>query len=311
MLRVNNLSFKFGSDNPVIKKVSFALAAGEHLSVMGESGCGKSTLLKLIYGLLDADQGEMSWKEEPILGPSYHLVPGMKYMKYVAQDFDLMPFTTVAENISKFLSRIDQEKSAARTEELMDLIGMRAFADKKVKTLSGGQQQRVALARALAKEPELMLLDEPFGQMDNFKKHGLRRKLFEYLKTKNIACIVATHDAEDALAYADKMLIMRQGEVLRQDSPMKVYRDPQSLYTGSLFDEVSAWPPDRGKEQQHWLYPNQLSLVSKSSYKGLVGRSYFKGTHWMLEVKIDGQSYWVNNREKMASGTQVYIDQRE
>ena len=146
-----------------------------------------------------------------VLGPKHHLVPGMDFIKYVAQDFDLMPYTSVSENIKKFLSRFYPEEAQKRTKELLEVIEMTAFANTKVKTLSGGQQQRVAIARALAKEPELILLDEPFGQIDNFKKNSLRRKLFAYLKEKNIACIVATHDKNDALSFADTLLILMIG----------------------------------------------------------------------------------------------------
>ena len=208
MLQVNNISFEYSKEKEVLKNISFQLSAGEHLCVMGESGSGKSTLLKAIYGLLDLKNGTLFWKEHQILGPAFHLVPGMDFFKYVAQDFDLMPYTSVAENIQKFLSRFYPEKAQKRTEELLDVIEMTEFANQKVKDLSGGQQQRVAIARALAKEPELILLDEPFSQIDNFKKNSLRRKLFSYLKEKNISCIVATHDGNDALSFADQMICL-------------------------------------------------------------------------------------------------------
>ena len=124
-----------------------------------------------------------------------------------------MPFISVSENIQKFLSRFYPEESKKRTEELLEVIEMSAFAKTKVKNLSGGQKQRVAIARALAKEPELLLLDEPFGQIDNFKKNSLRRNLFRYLKEKNISCIVATHDKNDALSFADKLIIIKNNKM--------------------------------------------------------------------------------------------------
>lgn len=154
----------------VLDNFNFNIKEGEHLCVMGESGCGKSTLLKAIYGLLDVNKGTIFWKDHQVLGPEFHLVPGMDFFKYVAQDFDLMPYISVSENIKKFLSRFYPEESEKRTQELLEVIEMTAFANTKVKNLSGGQKQRVAIARALAKEPELLLLDEPFGQIDNFKK---------------------------------------------------------------------------------------------------------------------------------------------
>ena len=182
MLKLRNISFQYQQKKSVLEEIDFSLEEGEHLCIMGESGCGKSTLLKAIYGLLDLNKGEIFWKEEQIFGPKHHLVPGFEKFKYVAQDFDLMPYISVAENIQKFLSRFYPEESETRTAELLEVIEMTAFAKTKVKHLSGGQKQRVAIARALAKEPELLLLDEPFGQIDNFKKNSLRRNLFRYLK---------------------------------------------------------------------------------------------------------------------------------
>ncbi len=173
MLKVNNITFQYSKGEIVLKNIDFQLNKGEHLCIMGESGSGKSTLLKLIYGLFDVDEGTLFWGDIQILGPQEHLVPGMEFFKYVAQDFDLMPFISVEENIKKFLSRFYPKEAQERTDELLDVIEMGDFATTKVKNLSGGQQQRVAIARALAKEPELILLDEPFSQIDNFKKKNL------------------------------------------------------------------------------------------------------------------------------------------
>ena len=239
MLKVSNISFQYAPKKEILSAISFTLEEGKHLCVMGESGSGKSTLLKAIYGLLDLKKGSIYWKNQEVLGPAFHLVPGMSFFKYVAQDFDLMPYTTVAENIGKFLSRFYPEEKAQRTNELLDVIEMSNFANEKVKTLSGGQQQRVAIARALAKEPELILLDEPFGQIDNFKKNSLRRKLFSYLKEKNISCIVATHDGDDALSFADQMMVIKNKKVIALDSPRNLYKNPSEHYVAALFDDVN------------------------------------------------------------------------
>jgi len=262
MLQVNNIAFTYDKEKPLLKNINFTLDRGEHLCIMGESGCGKSTLLKVIYGLMDLQEGSIFWNEDQVLGPSFQLIPGMENFKYVAQDFDLMPYTTVSDNISKFLSRFYPEESKKRTLELLEVIEMTAFADVKVKTLSGGQQQRVAIARALAKEPDLLLLDEPFGQIDNFKKRSLRRMLFSYLREKNIACIVATHDAEDALSFADKMIAIRDGKVIAASTPRELYDNPGNKYIAYLFDDVNEIIIEGEKLL---LYPHQIQIVENKN----------------------------------------------
>ncbi len=292
MLQVNNIAFTYNKDKPLLENINFKLDKGAHLCVMGESGCGKSTLLKVVYGLFDLHEGSIFWNQEQVLGPAFHLIPGMKNFKYVAQDFDLMPYTTVSDNISKFLSRMYPEESKKRTDELLEVIEMTAFADVKVKTLSGGQQQRVAIARALAKEPELLLLDEPFGQIDNFKKRSLRRMLFSYLKEKNIACIVATHDAEDALSFADKMIVIEKNKIIANSAPQELFRKPKSKYVASLFDDVNELLVAGKKEL---VYPHQIKLVKNSPLKAKVLSTYFRGFYWLIEVSLEGQIVFLNH----------------
>jgi len=302
MLQVNNIAFTYNKEKPLLKNINFTLEKGDHLCVMGESGCGKSTLLKVIYGLLDVQEGSIFWNENQVLGPKFHLVPGMKYFKYVAQDFDLMPYTTVSDNISKFLSRIYAEESKKRTHELLGVIEMTAFADVKVKTLSGGQQQRVAIARALAKEPELLLLDEPFGQIDNFKKRSLRRMLFSYLKEKNIATIVATHDAEDALSFADKMIVIQNNQIIAAGAPQDLYKNPGSKYVASLFDDVNEV---NIQGENILLYPHQIKIIDNPGLKAQVQNSYFRGTYWLIELTFEGEKIYVNHDRKVKLHSEV------
>lgn len=300
MLTVNNISFQYTDNRNVLNQVTFNLSPGQHLCVMGESGSGKSTLLKAIYGLLDLKEGTIFWKEQQVLGPEHHLVPGMDFFKYVAQDFDLMPYITVAENIAKFLSRFYMKEAAERVQELLEVIEMTEFADVKVKNLSGGQQQRVAIARALAKEPELILLDEPFSQIDNFKKNSLRRKLFAYLKEKNIACIVATHDGNDALSFADKMIVIENNEILAQGTPKELYNNPNHLYVATLFDDVNVI----GDE---FYYPHQIKIVNVSTKTGVVKNSYYKGFFWLIEIEFEGKSIFVQNTVSLEKNSVIHL----
>jgi len=305
MLKVNDLSFAYDQNPELLKEISFSVKKGEHLCIMGESGSGKSTLLKLIYGLLDADKGSMAWNDIPILGPAYNLVPGMKFAKYVAQDFDLMPFTSISENISKFLSRTDPEETEKRTLELLDLIDLTERADQKVKTLSGGEKQRVAIARALAKEPELFLLDEPFSQIDNFRKNDLRRGLFGHLKKKGISCIVATHDADDALSFADRLIVIHRGRIIANGSPEEVYRDPGSKYVASFFDDINEV---LSKDKRALLYPSQIRIVKKSDEPARVLDAFFKGDHWLVQVAWNDQILYLNHFTKPKISQKVFLE---
>jgi iron(III) transport system ATP-binding protein len=304
MLVVNNISFGYSKKKIVLNNFNFTLDEGEHLCVMGESGCGKSTLLKTIYGLLNLNGGDIFWKENEVLGPKFHLVPGMDFIKYVAQDFDLMPYISVSENIKKFLSRFYPEESEKRTQELLEVIEMKAFENTKVKNLSGGQKQRVAIARALAKEPELLLLDEPFGQIDNFKKNSLRRRLFTYLKDKNITCIVATHDKNDALSFADRLIVIRNNKILINNNPLEIYKNPREKYVAALFDDINEITI---KGDLILLYPHQIKIVEKSEKKATVINSYFKGSYWLIETEFENQKVFLNYFSMIKTGKEICL----
>ena len=316
MLNIDSLFFSYKQNKPVLENISLTIKGGEHVSIMGESGCGKSTLLKLIYGLLDVDKGSISWNDTPITGPKDNLVPGFEAFKYVAQDFDLMPYTSVSENIKKHLSRFYPEEAAIRTQELLEVIELEKFADTKVKNLSGGQQQRVAIARALAKEPKLLLLDEPFGQIDNFRKNTLRRKLFQYLKKQHVACVVATHDKNDALSFADRLVVLQNKKIIANDSPLKIYHNPKQRYVAALFDDVNELEING---EQKLIYPHQLKVITKANGKtkpGEVGgfilkakvtNAYFKGSYWLIEAKIEDQNVFFNHYSKLKTNTKITL----
>lgn len=299
MLSVQNISFAYDTEN-VINNVDFTLKKGENLSIIGESGCGKSTLLKLIYGLYDLNEGSVSWNENEVLGPKFNLIPGAPEMKYLAQDFDLMPYVTVAENVGKFLSNMYPEEKEIRILELLEMVEMQAFANTKAKYLSGGQQQRVALARVLALEPELLLLDEPFSNIDSFRKGALRRNLFAYLKHKGISCIIASHDSIDALSFSDHTLVMRYGRVVKFDESKLVYLKPESRYTASLFGEVNEISlhlliPFEDMEKTMLLYANELYLSDDSDLKVVVKQCYFKGGNYLIKGVMDKRIIFFEN----------------
>jgi ABC-type sulfate/molybdate transport systems ATPase subunit len=301
MLAVKNISFSY-DNQPNLHSISFGLTKGKNLALIGESGCGKSTLLKLLYGLYDLEEGQIFWNETEVLGPKFHLIPGMPFMKYLAQDFDLMPFITVAENVGKYLSNFFPEEKQSRIAELLEIVEMTQYADVKAKLLSGGQMQRVALARVLALEPEVLLLDEPFSHIDNFRKNSLRRKLFAYLKEQNITCIVATHDSTDVLAFADEVAIMREGKIIESGIPKFIYENPKDNYVASLFGDVNEIEIS-GKLQ--FVYPHQFKVSISSDLKVEVINSYFRGSHYLIEAKFGNQILFFENDDLIGNGEVV------
>ena len=303
MLRVKNISFSY-QEKPTIKSISLELEKGKNLAVIGESGCGKSTLLKLIYGLYDLDEGQLFWDDKEVLGPKFHLIPGMDFMKYLAQDFDLMPFITVAENVGKYLSNIYIEKKKERIAELLEIVEMADYANIKAKNLSGGQMQRVALARVLALEPEVLLLDEPFSHIDNFRKNSLRRKLFGYLKEKQITTIFATHDSSDVLSFADEVLVLKDGKIIEKGMPKTIYDNPKNKYIASLFGDVSEIEID-GKIE--FIYPHQLMIVEKSDLKVIVMNAYFLGSHYLIEASHNNRKTFFESQKELSIGSEICL----
>ena len=312
MLQIKNISFTY-IENPVIENISFEIAKGQNVAVIGESGCGKSTLLKLLYGLYNLDNGEILYNDKPILGPKYNLIPGEDYIKYLAQDFDLMPYVTVEENVGKFLSNIYKAEKRARVQELLEMVEMTEFAKVKAKYLSGGQQQRVALARVLALEPEILLLDEPFSQIDSFRKNSLRRNLFNYFKKQQITCIIATHDSTEALSFSDETIVLQNGKLIAKGNSRQLYDNPPSYYIGSLFGEVnelkkSHFTDIEDKDETLLLYPHQLKVVEEGKMKAIVKQCYFKGSHYLVKAAFERQPIFFEHNSELELNQEVCLE---
>ena len=310
MLKVKNLSFAYGN-KPVLKNLSFQIEKGENISIIGASGCGKSTLLQSIYGLHHVD-GKIYWGDEQLLGPNFNIVPGEDFMKYLTQDFDLMPPLSVADNVGKYLSNAFPRKKQQRVSELLELVEMRELAKIKAKLLSGGQQQRIALARALAKSPEVLLLDEPFSHIDHFRKNKLRRNLFTHLKKAGVTVLVATHDSTDALSFADKTIVMKNGKIIAMGKPRDLYKDPKNAYVASLFGEVNELPAslffkEQPPRKKVILYPHEVHTTDSGMYKAVVRKCFFKGSHFLTEVEMEGQQILLEYPTALRSGKTIYL----
>jgi iron(III) transport system ATP-binding protein len=309
---IEQFSYPNASEILVLEDISFSLQAGEHLAVLGESGCGKTSLLHLVYGLLHLDHGSLSWEDKQLLGPQHNLVPGEPFMKLVAQEFNVMPYISVAENIATHLSRNNTIEDATRVEELLAVVALEAYKDTKVKNLSGGQKQRVALAKALANTPEVILLDEPFSNIDTFRKNKLRRDLYGYLKSNNIACITSTHDSDEALSFADTILMLRKGKKEMMGSPQEIISNINTPYQAGFFASVSQVDEsllgDSFKEGVRTLLPHQLKISEiPTPLSGIISNQYFKGHFYELEVVTSSGTLFINHPTGIERNTKVCV----
>lgn len=315
MLDVTIKSFSY-HEKEVLKDIVFKLKKGKNLAILGESGCGKSTLLHLIYGLLNLDQGDIFWGSKRLLGPKANLVPGESFIKLVSQEFDLMPYISVSENIASHLPRTDTKLDDARVDELLIVVGLSPFKNSLVKNLSGGQKQRVALAKALAKKPKLILLDEPFSNIDVKRKNVLRRALYSYLKLNAISCITATHDSEEALGFSDEILILQNGTTLAQGTPQAVFKNITSAYHAGFFGDVSILPSHlfgtMAPSKHEFLLPHELRITQeKSKLSVRVTASYFRGKDYLIQASWEGEDVFFENPYKLKEGTIVSLEKKQ
>ncbi|MGA9237598.1 ABC transporter ATP-binding protein [Robiginitalea sp.] len=313
MLEVDHLSFSYGNHS-VLEDLSFRVSPGEYLAVMGESGCGKSTLLKLLYGALPFEGGRIRWKQHPIKGPEYQLVPGGEFIKYLAQDFDLMPYATVAENLQKFLSAAEPEETNARIAELLNTMDLEPYRDVKVNLLSGGEQQRVALARVLARRPEVLLLDEPFSHIDHFRRNKLRRNLFGFLKSEKISCICASHDYHDVLPFADRIMVLRDRDILDLRPTAELFEKPRKLYTAELLGEANLVPIEVLKSYASTtrniiVYSHEFRMSRKSGMPVTVKHTYYFGSHYRIYgIMESGKGVYFDTESPIEKGKKIYLN---
>jgi len=286
VLNIQNLNYNYPDfNNNVVSDINFAVEKGEVISIIGESGSGKSTLLKLIYGLLDFKEGEILYQTKKLRGPAYNLIPGHKMMKYVAQDYDLLDFVTVGENVGKFLSNFDLELKQQNIDEALEVVEMSDFKHIFPNKLSGGQRQRVSIARALAQQPEILLLDEPFSNLDQTLKLTIREKIMDWCKAHQITVIFTTHDLNDAFYTSDKILVLQEGKMIQFDEVEKVRESPASEYVAKLFGYVNVLKDAKSFEINSAnviVYPEEIVISENGKFEGKVISTKFQGRDYLI-----------------------------
>ncbi|MDN5477318.1 MAG: ABC transporter ATP-binding protein [Chryseobacterium sp.] len=309
LLEINNLYFSHNKDNPLFQNLNLGFEEGRIIALAGESGCGKSTMLNLIYGLLDWESGEIIFNGTKLLGPKGNLVPGEAEMKLVAQNFDLMPYATVAENVGKFISNINLAKKKETVMELLEVVGLQEFANTLPKYLSGGQQQRVAIARALSVLPKLLILDEPFSNLDFPRKIELRERLFRYVKQHQISLIISTHELQDIMPWLDQIVILKEGRLIQNDSPEETYRHPYNSYVAKLFGEVNIFSEEEKTAFQlskFSYYPKEIK-ISDDGIDAELLESRFAGNHYWNKIKVHNKELIVYTDEKVEGTIKISL----
>jgi len=250
LLEIKNLDVSFDGQE-ILHQVNLQVMPQELLAILGSSGAGKSTLLRLIAGFEKPNSGEILLSGNVISSSKDLLNPEKRGIGIVPQEAALFPHLTVSENIAFGLGKQDKSAREARVKELLELTRLTPFADRKPDQLSGGQAQRVALARALAPKPAVVLLDEPFSALDAELREQLRSEVRQMLRAEGATAILVTHDQEEALSLADRVAVMRDGQIIQVGTPAEIYNAPVDLGIATFLGDsvlVEGWV-ENGKLQ--------------------------------------------------------------
>lgn len=217
-----------------VEKLSFTQLKGQRLAIVGETGSGKSNLLKMIGGLAAPPQGKIYFEGERVLGPLERLIPGQPGIAYLSQHFELWQNYRISEVLS-----YANDLSPEACEKLYRLCDIAHLLDRRTDQLSGGERQRIALARLLVRPPRLLLLDEPFSNLDMIHKRSLKKIIRESATHFDISIILVSHDPADILSWADEILILRNGQLIQQGPPREVYTRPKDEYAAALLGDYT------------------------------------------------------------------------
>ena len=310
LLTVRNLYFGYSSVNPLFRNLNLSVEKGRIIALAGKSGCGKSTLLNIIYGLIDWQSGEIFLEDEKLYGPKGNIVPGELGLKLVSQHYDLMPYLTVAENVGKFISNINLAEKRKKVQELLEVVGLENYANVLPKNLSGGQQQRVAIARTLSVMPKLLLLDEPFSNLDYSRKMELREKLFNYVKEHELSVIISTHEIQEILPWIDQIVVLQEGRLIQNDSAEETFKNPYNTYVAKLLGEVNTITDEQKYQLQisrNHFFPHQI-ILDENGKEATVSDSRFAGNHYWNRIFINNIPLVMYSSQKLEGNIKVQFE---
>ncbi|MGN6436574.1 MAG: ABC transporter ATP-binding protein [Agriterribacter sp.] len=313
LLQVSGIGVK-DERNFELKQISFTQQRLQKIAIAGETGSGKSTLLKIIAGFVQPDAGEVWLEGERVKGPYEQLIAGHPKIAYLSQYFELRNNYRV-EEILEYANKIYEADTLYRVCDIAHLL------QRKTNELSGGERQRVALARLLSTAPTLLLLDEPYSNLDLIHKNILKNVIKEIGNDLNITCMLVSHDPQDVLPWADKILVMQNGSIIAQGTPASLYDGPPDLYTAGLFGKYNILSPALaavlpGSEalwvNDHILIrPEHIQVSSTNADAGIAGmvaNVFFLGYGCEVEVVVNGEKLLCRSETTgFLKGDMVYI----
>ena len=304
-VRLSAVSKAFGAVKAV-QELDLEVPRGELMAVLGPSGCGKTTLLRLIAGFERPDAGSVAVGGETVAGPGCFTAPEKRRIGMVFQDYALFPHLSVEGNVAFGLERRSRDERRDLTRSTLELVGLQHKSARYPHELSGGERQRVALARALAPEPEVVLLDEPFSNLDATLRGGLRREVELILREAEATALLVTHDQEEALSLADRLAVMRDGRLVQVGAPEEVYARPAGRWTAQFVGEVNVLsgvargqgvdtelgsfdlPEPAGGSVQVAVRPEQLDLRADPHGNAEVVSREFRGHDVLYRLRHEG-----------------------
>lgn len=295
LLRVAGVSLQ-ENNKFALQDISFTVEKFQKLAIAGETGAGKSTLLQIVAGLIQPETGEVYFEEKIVRGPADKLVPGHPAIAYLSQQFELPQFLRV-EQVLRYANKLSAEQ--ART--LYDVCRINHLIARKTNQLSGGERQRIALAKLLLASPSLLLLDEPFSNLDRVHKSILKAVIHDLGEKLGITCILISHDPLDTLSWADELMVLKAGQLIQRGTPEQIYRQPVDEYTAALFGDYILLKGDQAdvfakiaNVERHGknilIRPEDLKIFAAEN-SGLVGNVIsvqFFGSYYEIEIEVDG-----------------------
>jgi len=269
----------------ILKDTSLTQKKFQKVAIAGETGSGKSTLMKIIGGLVQADGGEVLFENVRVKGPEEVLLPGHPGIAYLSQHFELRNHYRVEELLA-YSNKLSEEEA----DKIYEVCRITHLMKRKNDQLSGGEKQRIALAKLLITSPRLLLLDEPFSNLDMIHKNILKSVIYDLGEKLEITCMLISHDAQDILSWADEVLIMKDGEIIQRGTPQQVYNEPVNEYTAALFGKYNII-------DNAIIRPERFKIVEKGELKGKVDKILYFGSYYELDIQLSDQLITIRTQD--------------